>query len=832
MTGTTKNPGLMVLTLKDLFLRAESQSNSTNEYCISMSYLEVYNEHIRDLLNFQSGDTFLDLREDPIKGIVVSGITEIFASSAVHILDLLQKGNKNRTTESTAANTHSSRSHAVLQIVIQKKNSMTDAIKVGKLNMIDLAGSERASITSNRGARLLEGANINRSLLSLANCINALAKGQRKRFVPYRDSKLTRLLKDSLGGNCRTVMIANASPADFTYEDTLNTLKYANRAKNIRTKTYENVMTAEKHIDRYEKIIKDLRAQLVQFKSAADSHLQKHAVVAAMNGNHPQLLNPQQLKMLHPKRTEVLRQFAELQRLHEQHGEIQRQISQWFSTRSHSADGTELERKVKDRDSVSKQIEAIYSKLQRFYDETVASPIFQDPKHQHVLRYFEMEYKVHRMQSGYIGMYRHRQTLKSVVDRDAVHVRALQNQLRIRDDLLLKNDVNQFPSDYVDSSRLHEEHTRYHSAINLSTSTLDPRPISLNSHILPLSTNPTPEVTDTDRNVTVLAALPFAGHDRRGAAQHGEPPRGEQRERRSISFTKSGTSNNTRSGTIDRSHSTMTTGTGKKDVKESRYPMKCRVSNVVSSGFNTNKTLYPSFRALRQHKLKQLQMYHDESHREKLDLSRKQRANHQDSSTSNYRSDRIKTVNHSKSSTVNSKYSSSNHSRSMYRKPHYSRNRALPRIPQNRERKSHNPTEKRPKFDRFNINKRNPINVPKRRSYQSLHSNHHPPLHGPHPHHSNAKGSDHKNAINMFSRHKKLARPTGYGHSGHKTSSKTDPGKENNRNNTNKTTKPTFDVSTVSAPQRVLFRPPMTSKLKTLSKQKKRERKLRSVYLQ
>ena len=183
MTGTTRSPGLMVLTLQDLFRKCkdnENQSDKLTEHSISMSYLEVYNEHIRDLLNFQGGDKHLDLREDPIKGVVVSGITEIYANSAMHILGLLQKGYKNRTTETTTANSHSSRSHAVLQIVIQNKDITNGNVKVGKLNMIDLAGSERASLTSNRGVRLLEGANINRSLLSLANCINALAKGQRK----------------------------------------------------------------------------------------------------------------------------------------------------------------------------------------------------------------------------------------------------------------------------------------------------------------------------------------------------------------------------------------------------------------------------------------------------------------------------------------------------------------------------------------------------------------------------------------------------------------------------------------------------------------------------
>ena len=208
-----------------------------------MSFLEIYNENIRDLLVANSNE-YLDLREDPEKGPTVAGIHEIEASSASHVMSLLHRGNKRRTQEATAANAVSSRSHAVLQVIIEQhekspgtassvkvKDSCAQKIfltlnKYGKLSMIDLAGSERAAVTKNRGQRLLEGANINRSLLALGNCINALGdKSNKASFVPYRDSKLTRLLKDSLGGNCRTVMIANVSMAVSAFEETLNTLK-------------------------------------------------------------------------------------------------------------------------------------------------------------------------------------------------------------------------------------------------------------------------------------------------------------------------------------------------------------------------------------------------------------------------------------------------------------------------------------------------------------------------------------------------------------------------------------------------------------------------------
>jgi kinesin family protein 18/19 len=140
-----------------------------------------------------------------------------------------------------------------------KAHGINAEINIAKLSLIDLAGSERASNTNNRGLRLVEGANINKSLLALGNCINALCDQTRNNIknghIPYRDSKLTRLLKDSLGGNCRTVMIANISPAFAAYEDTLNTLKYADRAKQIKTIVKRNVLNVEYHISNYTKII-------------------------------------------------------------------------------------------------------------------------------------------------------------------------------------------------------------------------------------------------------------------------------------------------------------------------------------------------------------------------------------------------------------------------------------------------------------------------------------------------------------------------------------------------------------------------------------------------
>ncbi|KAK9009261.1 hypothetical protein V6N11_035804 [Hibiscus sabdariffa] len=235
MLGTIDNPGVMVLAIKDLFAKIRQRSFDGN-HVVHLSYLEVYNETVRDLL---SPGRPLVLREDK-QGIAAAGLTQYRAYSTDEVMALLQRGNQNRTTEPTRANETSSRSHAILQVVAEyrvKDASMNVINRVGKLSLIDLAGSERALATDQRTLRSLEGANINRSLLALSSCINALV--ERKKHIPYRNSKLTQLLKDSLGGACNTVMIANISPSNVSFGETQNTLHWADRAKEIRTKTCE-----------------------------------------------------------------------------------------------------------------------------------------------------------------------------------------------------------------------------------------------------------------------------------------------------------------------------------------------------------------------------------------------------------------------------------------------------------------------------------------------------------------------------------------------------------------------------------------------------------------
>ncbi|XP_021096919.1 kinesin-like protein KIF19 isoform X2 [Heterocephalus glaber] len=266
MLGTDHEPGIYVRTLNDLFRAIEETSNDM-EYEVSMSYLEIYNEMIRDLLNPTLG--YLELREDSKGVIQVAGITEVSTINANEVMQLLIKGNQQRTQEPTAANQTSSRSHAVLQVAVRQRSrikSIMQEVRLGRLFMIDLAGSERASQTQNRGQRMKEGAHINRSLLALGNCINALSDKGSNKYVNYRDSKLTRLLKDSLGGNSHTVMIAHISPASTAFEESRNTLTYAGRAKNIKTRVKQNLLTVSYHIAQYTHIIQDMRSEIQQLK--------------------------------------------------------------------------------------------------------------------------------------------------------------------------------------------------------------------------------------------------------------------------------------------------------------------------------------------------------------------------------------------------------------------------------------------------------------------------------------------------------------------------------------------------------------------------------------
>lgn len=251
MMGTSEQPGLIPRTCEDLFQRIEASETPDVSYNVRVSYFEVYNEHVRDLLVPRTDPpNYLRIRESPSEGPYIKDLTEVTVKNYSDLMKHMRKGDTSRTTASTKMNDTSSRSHAVFTITLKQihHDLSTDETteRTARIRLVDLAGSERAKSTEATGQRLREGSNINKSLTTLGRVIAALAdpkqgrsgKHKSRDVVPYRDSILTWLLKDSLGGNSKTAMIACIAPSD--YEETLSTLRYADQAKRIRTRARVN----------------------------------------------------------------------------------------------------------------------------------------------------------------------------------------------------------------------------------------------------------------------------------------------------------------------------------------------------------------------------------------------------------------------------------------------------------------------------------------------------------------------------------------------------------------------------------------------------------------
>ena len=271
--------------MADLFQLIEDRKEDYN-FDVLVTFLEIYNEEIRDLLA-ESGQPTprggLQIREDKV--VKVAGLTELRPNSADEVKQIVLLGNTRRTQSPTNANETSSRSHAVLQVHVTRSPrtaNVTEERTVATLSIIDLAGSERAAATTNMGQRMVEGANINKSLLALGNCINSLCEsGGAVRHVPYRNSKLTRLLKFSLGGNCKTVMIVCVAPTSQHFDDTHNTLIYAERATRIKTKVVtRNVLNVNRHVGQYVEAINRLNQEVAELKSKLAGQLRKDQEIA------------------------------------------------------------------------------------------------------------------------------------------------------------------------------------------------------------------------------------------------------------------------------------------------------------------------------------------------------------------------------------------------------------------------------------------------------------------------------------------------------------------------------------------------------------------------
>uniref|UniRef100_A0A452HW87 Kinesin motor domain-containing protein n=1 Tax=Gopherus agassizii TaxID=38772 RepID=A0A452HW87_9SAUR len=256
--------GVIPRVIKLLF--QEKEQRLEWEFTLKVSYLEIYNEDILDLLSPSRERSQISIREDPKEGIKIVGLTERGVACARDTILCLEQGNNSRTVASTAMNSQSSRSHAIFTISIEqrKKSDKNNSFRC-KLHLVDLAGSERQKKTKAEGDRLKEGININRGLLCLGNVISALGDENKKGgFVPYRDSKLTRLLQDSLGGNSHTLMIACVSPADSNLEETLNTLRYADRARKIKNKPIINIDPQAAELNHLKQQVQQLQVLLLQ----------------------------------------------------------------------------------------------------------------------------------------------------------------------------------------------------------------------------------------------------------------------------------------------------------------------------------------------------------------------------------------------------------------------------------------------------------------------------------------------------------------------------------------------------------------------------------------
>ena len=269
MEGSSAVPnerGIIPNAFDTVFADIDASEASNKTFLVRASFLEIYNENVRDLLAKDQSKTCA-LKETPEKGVYVHGLTTFVVKSAEEMRKVLEVGKKNRSVGATLMNADSSRSHSIFTVTVETSETTPGArddearIRVGKLNLVDLAGSERQSKTQASGDRLKEATKINLSLSALGNVISALVDGK-SQHIPYRDSKLTRLLQYSLGGNTKTVMIANVGPADYNFDETMSTLRYANRAKNIKNKPKINEDAKDAMLREFQEEIARLKAQL------------------------------------------------------------------------------------------------------------------------------------------------------------------------------------------------------------------------------------------------------------------------------------------------------------------------------------------------------------------------------------------------------------------------------------------------------------------------------------------------------------------------------------------------------------------------------------------
>jgi centromeric protein E len=285
MIGTQTSPGIVPLAVQDVFDYIQQGDEAAREYLVRFSYLEIYNEQIIDLLS----DTTTSIRIlEGKEGVVVRGLREEVVTSPEEIFFLLQKGEVRRQVGSTNMNKHSSRSHAIVRLWLESKSSDTSGTtRVSSLSLVDLAGSESVRLTGSTGERQREGQYINKSLMTLGQVIHKLSENQERVHIPYRDSKLTRLMQSSLSGNAQVVCVCNISSSSAHLEESHNTLKFATRAKKIEQRVKINeVQDQNTLLQEYKEEIEELKQQLAEAKKAQQQQKNEEDVRELISAIH------------------------------------------------------------------------------------------------------------------------------------------------------------------------------------------------------------------------------------------------------------------------------------------------------------------------------------------------------------------------------------------------------------------------------------------------------------------------------------------------------------------------------------------------------------------
>lgn len=306
--------------------------------------MEIYNENVRDLLG-KDQNAKLEVKERPDVGVYVKDLSSYVVNNADDLDKTMTLGNKNRSVGATNMNERSSRSHAIFTITVECSEKGPDGqnhVRMGKLHLVDLAGSERQAKTGATGQRLKEATQINLSLSTLGNVISALVDGK-STHIPYRNSKLTRLLQDSLGGNSKTVMIANIGPADYNFDETISTLRYANRAKNIKNKAKINEDPKDALLREFQKEIERLKAQLVEEGSGgeeegeSEEEVEEEVKIVKRKKKH----RKKSMHALPPEKVAELRAKIEAER-----EKLQQKTDMAEEERNQAAEELERERKI------------------------------------------------------------------------------------------------------------------------------------------------------------------------------------------------------------------------------------------------------------------------------------------------------------------------------------------------------------------------------------------------------------------------------------------------------------------------------------------------------